>query len=240
MSIRLQSLHQAVRDQADPEKASILQRFFKTGVGDYGEGDLFLGLTVPKSRRIANVYRDLNRSDLTTFFKSPIHEERLIALLILVDQYQRGSLAEQTDIVTYYLSHTKWINNWDLVDTSAAAIVGDYCLHTSSDRLVSLAHSDNLWERRIAIIATFAFIKQGRSDTTSEIATILLHDSHDLIHKAVGWMLREMGKKCSTDVLEHFLETHAATMPRTMLRYAIEKLPNQKRQYYLSKKVMSV
>lgn len=236
MTSQISAIHEKVTSQGDPVKAKIFQRFFKTGVGEYGYGDVFAGLTVPESRLIAKEFRTLTFSDLDELLQSQIHEERLIALLILVFQFLRGTDLDKKQIFDFYLSHTDRINNWDLVDLSAYIIVGGYLYTKDTKILVKLAHSDNLWERRIAIISTFSMLKQGDSKNTLEIATLLLNDKHDLIHKAVGWMLREMGKRCSQSELEDFLEQHATYMPRTMLRYAIEKFSPDKRQYYLQKK----
>ncbi|WP_374032684.1 DNA alkylation repair protein [Bdellovibrio bacteriovorus] len=229
-------LQKDVQSQADASRAVILQRFFKTGKGEYAEGDVFLGLTVPQSRKIAKKYASaLNLKELDTLMKSPNHEERLIALLILVSQFQEASEKEQTRIFKLYIKNSKYVNNWDLVDTSAPAIVGGYLLNRDRSVLKELATSKNLWQRRIAMLATFHFIYNGESADTLKIAKLLLKDEHDLIHKAVGWMLREMGKKVSEEKLLKFLDQHAAKMPRTMLRYSLEKLLAEKRKHYMSK-----
>lgn len=238
------------------EKGLFLMRFFKTGKGQYGEGDVFYGLTVPQSRKIVAKYKTLPISDVEKLLTSKVHEERLIALLLLVEQFGKADDATKKTIFDFYLSHTKWINNWDLVDLSADKIVGEYLYviasearqsHTNgiaSSPLASrndegilqlLAKSKLLWDRRIAIIATFAFIKRGVSKDTFAIADILLTDKHDLIQKAVGWMLREVGKRVSEKDEETFLKTRYKKMPRTMLRYAIERFPEKKRQWYLAK-----
>jgi 3-methyladenine DNA glycosylase AlkD len=193
-----------------------------------------LGLTVPQSRKIAIKFKDLSFSDIKKLLQSKIHEERVIALLILVHNFEKGSKEHQKDIYDYYLKNTKYINNWDLVDLSADKIVGQYLLDKSKDILFRLAHSENLWERRISIVATYQFIKDGRYQETLTISKMLLNDQHDLIHKAVGWMLREVGKKCSEDLLVEFLGKHYKQMPRTMLRYAIERLQEKLRKKYLS------
>lgn len=232
----LVQLHQNVRNQANPEKAKFLQRFFKTNKGEYAQGDICWGLTVPQSRIIAKRYAKLSLSDLSNLIKSRIHEERFIALIIAVNQYKQGTEEHKKILYTWYLDNLSMINNWDLVDVSAASIVGDYLEGKSISPLEKLAKSNNVWERRIAIIATFHFIKLGSSHEAIRIATLLLHDSHDLIHKAVGWMLREIGKRCSQKILEQFLDSYAATMPRTTLRYAIEHFPDMKRKHYLSQK----
>lgn len=273
---------------ANPKKAKVLQRFFKTGIGEYGEGDIFLGIMVPQSRKIAGRYRDLNFASIRNLLASKIHEERLIALLILVDRFGVGSTIQKKIIFDFYLNNTKYVNNWDLVDLSADRIVGKYLwelitrslphvasgarlelskiqthrrslserLFSSSSKakinnqtafsslangqtprlLIKLARSENLWERRIAIIATFAFIKNNRFDETLEITKILLQDEHDLIQKAVGWMLREVGKRdLKTEI--KFLDKHYKNMPRTTLRYAIEKFPKKIKLGYLRGKI---
>lgn len=215
----------------NPEKALILQRFFKTGKGQYGEGDVFLGITVPQSRKIAVTYKTLPLNDIKQLLISKIHEERLIGLLILVHNFETSP----KKIYQFYLSLTKYINNWDLVDLSADKIVGAYLIDKKKDILYTCARSKNIWERRIAIVATYYFIKNNQFDDTLKIAEILLNDTHDLIQKAVGWMLREVGKR-SVKTEEDFLQKHYENMPRTMLRYAIEKFPETKRKAYLRKK----
>ncbi len=227
-------LKQDIQKAADPIKGKFLQRFFKTGKGQYAEGDVFLGLTVPQSRVIAKKYRFLPLSSVQALLKSKIHEERLIALLILVDRFATSDEEGRKRIYTLYLASTRWINNWDLVDTSADKIVGRYIFEHPKERhvLKTFAKSPLLWERRIAIIATFWCIKQGRFDDTLQIAKILLSDTHDLIHKAVGWMLREVGKR-SLQIEKDFLLVHYKRMPRTSLRYAIEHFPPAVRKQYL-------
>ena len=210
-----------------------LQRFFKTGPGEYAAGDLFIGINVPVLRSLAKKYQSLSLGEVLHLLKSRIHEERLLSLLILILKYRAGDLVVKKKIYRAYLAHTAYINNWDLVDLSAGYIVGKYLLKRDRKILLKLAQSKNLWERRIAMIATFAFIYEGEFEWTFKIAKILLHDEHDLIQKAVGWMLREVGKRVSQKELEDFLKENAKTMPRTMLRYAIERLPEPKRQYYL-------
>ncbi len=215
-------------------QAAVSQRFFKTGKGQYGEGDVFVGVMVPQSRLLAKKYRLLALSEVEKLLQSKIHEARFIALQILVLQFAAGDNATKKTIYQFYLGHTKYINNWDLVDTSADKIVGEYLLHHSTVVLRKLARSKNIWERRIAILATFQFIKNNRFEETLAIATMLLTDTHDLLHKAVGWMLREVGKR-SLATEEVFLQKHAHHMPRTMLRYAIERFPELKRKMYLKK-----
>jgi len=228
-----------LRKFASPEKAKILARFFKTGPGQYGERDRFIGVTVPQSRAVAKVYKDLPFEEITNLLHSSIHEERLVALLILVEQFQSASRRDdeknREKIYRFYLDNTAYINNWDLVDLSAERIIGPYLADKPKNILKKLARSESIWERRISILSTFHFIKQGEPKYTLEIAEILLSDKHDLIHKAVGWMLREVAKNCSERVLTDFLDKHASTMPRTALRYAIEKFPEGKRRKYLTR-----
>lgn len=233
----LLQLKKEVRHLADSKRAKILQRFFKTGKGEYGEGDIFLGLTVPQARKIAMQFKHLSMGDVTKLLESKIHEERLIALFILVDRFNRANEQEKELIYTYYLKNTQYINNWDLVDLSAYKIVGAYLIHNDRSVLAHLAKSDSTWERRIAIIATYQFIKSGNYKDTLRIAEILLHDKHDLIQKAVGWMLREVGKRCSQEVLEAFLKKYYREMNRTTLRYAIEHFPEKVRKAYLASEI---
>lgn len=229
-------LKNALQKSASPEQAKILSCFFKTGKGEYGEGDKFLGIKVPVSRKIAKQFKDLSLRDVQQLINSPIHEERLTALLILVEQFRRADETKRKIIFDFYLKNSKRVNNWDLVDLSAEKIIGVYLLDKDKNILLKLARSKNLWERRIAIMSTFNFIKNGYYETTLEISNLLLSDEHDLIHKAVGWMLREIGKRDLT-VEENYLKKHYKNMPRTMLRYAIEKFPEKKRQAYLKGEV---
>jgi 3-methyladenine DNA glycosylase AlkD len=217
---------------ADKEKAKLLQGFFKTGQGEYGEGDIFLGITVPEQRKVAKKYKDMDLNEIQELLNSKFHEHRLVALLILVEKYERENNKKQ--IVDFYLKNTRNINNWDLVDLTSHKILGDYLLDKDRSLLIKLAHSEDLWEKRISIISTFAFINKNQSEDSFKIAEILLNDKHDLIHKAVGWMLREVGKRVSQDAEERFLKKHYKTMPRTMLRYAIERFDEKKRKYYLN------
>ncbi len=218
---------------ARKDKANTLQRFFKTGPGQYGEGDKFIGVMVPDIRQVSQKYRDLSSREVLDLLHSTFHEERLCALLILVDQYQKGDSKKQEQIFDLYLKNYKYINNWDLIDLTAPRIAGAYLMDKPKDILYKLARSKNLWQRRVAILATFQFIYYGQSKETIKIAKILLHDEHDLIQKAVGWMLREVGKRCDGQILLDFLNKHYKVMPRTMLRYAIERLPESKRLAYL-------
>lgn len=229
-----QQLLSEIQKNANEEKSVILSRFFKTGKGEYGEGDVFLGITVPVQRMIVRKFKELPQSDVAQLLKSRFHEHRLIALLILIEQFNRGDDKLKKLIFDIYLSNTRFINNWDLVDLSALHIIGAFLLDKDRNILYTLVKSDNLWERRIAILSCFAFIRQNDFDDALYISEILLGDSHDLIHKAVGWMLREVGKKSMNDE-EKFLQKYYKKMPRTMLRYAIEKFPEQKRIKYLSK-----
>lgn len=224
----------ALRKFASETDAKHLQRFFKTGPGEYGEGDRFIGVRVPATRKVARMFRAMPLADAQTLLTSEIHEERLLALLILIGLYQRGTADQKQAVFDLYLVSTRHINNWDLVDVSAEHVVGAHLWDKNRDPLINLARSADLWERRIAVMATFHFIKKHQFDDTLKIAEMLLSDSHDLIHKAVGWMLREIGKRDS-EVEEEFLQRHHQHMPRTMLRYAIEKFSEDKRRWYLQK-----
>ena len=219
---------------ANSEKAKVLSRFFKTGKGQYAERDVFLGIMVPELRKVAKRYPDLPLKELRRLLSSRIHEHRLISLLILVGEYKRADRKGRKKIADFYLANTRHINNWDLVDLSAPQILGNYLLDNDRSVLFRLAKSGKIWERRISVMATFAFIRNGRFEDTLRIAEMLLHDDHDLIHKAVGWMLREIGKK-DRKTEEEFLKKHYRGMPRTMLRYAIEKFGEKKRASYLRK-----
>jgi 3-methyladenine DNA glycosylase AlkD len=223
----LTKLRRRLRTLVNPERATHSLRFFKTAPGQYGHGDRFLGLTVPEMRVIVREFRELPLPDAGALLASPWHEDRLVALMILVEQYRRTPTARAA-IYRLYLGHTDRINNWDLVDVSAANVVGAHLEERSRKPLYRLAKSKSLWERRIAIVATLHFIRRNQFDDTLAISKVLLGDKHDLIHKACGWMLREVGKR-DERVLRAFLEEHATTMPRTMLRYAIERLPDRQR-----------
>ena len=217
---------------SDSQKAIFLLRFFKTGKGQYGEGDVFLGITVPESWKIAKKYKALGFLELQKLLNSKFHEYRLVALMILVLQFARADEAKREKIVKFYLKNSKRVNNWDLVDLSAHKILGEYLLGKDWGILVRLAHSGNIWERRIAMVSSFAFIQKKELKVPVQIAEILINDKHDLIQKAVGWMLREVGKK-DQNVEERFLKKHYKTMPRTALRYAIERFDSQKRLFYM-------
>ncbi len=228
-----EQLHAELQRLANPERALILQRFFRTGPGQYGEGDQFLGISVPELRALARRYQTTAEADLVRLLQSAWHEERTVALLILLRQFTRAEAATRRRIYRLYLDHTAFINNWDLVDVSAPHIVGVY-LHDKSRRpLYRLARSRSLWERRIAMLATFHFIRQRDFADALAIAKLLLEDREDLIHKAVGWMLREIGRR-DRQAEETFLQEHYRRMPRTMLRYAIEKFPEARRRKYLA------
>lgn len=216
----------------DRERARALQRFFKTGPGEYAEGDVFVGLCVPQIRQLALEYRELPLAEVMRLLSSPIHEARLLALVILVRAYKQGDASKQERIYNLYLQNTRFINNWDLVDLSAEHIVGAHLRNRDKTQLKKLAASGLMWDRRIAIIATFHYIRRGEYDWTLRIAKLLLRDPEDLIHKAAGWMLREVGKR-DRATEEKFLKAHCKIMPRTMLRYAIERFPEKLRQKYL-------
>lgn len=219
----------------NPKKARILGRFFKCGEGEYGAGDKFLGITVPEQRKIVKkYYQDIEIYELEKLLKNEFHEVRLTTLLVLVEKFGKADEKIRGQIYKIYLKNTKYINNWDLVDLSAPKIVGGYLLNKDRKILYKLAKSKNLWEKRIAVLAAFIFIREKDFTDALKIAEILLNDSHDLIHKAVGWMLREIGKR-DMKMEEKFLQKHYKKMPRTMLRYAIEKFPEKKRGYYLGK-----
>jgi len=226
------SVIQELKTYASVKKAKLLSRFFKTGKGEYGEGDRFLGVMVPQIRGVVKRFRDLPLAETKKLIRSPWHEERLCGLLILVDQFERGDEKVRKRIYNTYLASTKYINNWDLVDLTTPKIVGAYLKDKPRRTLMKLAASRDLWRRRIAILATFWFIKDGDFKDALAIAHVLRDDRHDLIHKAVGWMLREIGKR-DVKTLTTFLKKHYKHMPRTMLRYAIERFPEKERKAYL-------
>lgn len=220
---------------ANPEKAQFLQRFFKTGKGQYAEGDVFLGLVVPLSRSIAKANKQTPLSELQLLLDSPYHEARLVALLIIVERFKKASADERTELFGFYLSNAARINNWDLVDVTCPHIVGAYLLDKDRTVLYEMARSPLLWEQRIAIVSTIAFIRNRQYDDTLALSEMLLSHKHDLMHKAVGWMLREVGKR-DKETLVNFLERNAVRMPRTALRYAIEHFPGEERVYFMKKR----
>lgn len=235
MLMTLSQLQNDLKKLKDPEQADILQRFFKTGKGEYGEGDVFYGIKVPKVRKLVRqYYKEISIEEDVKLLHSKIHEERLCAVLILVAKYEKADDQEKGEIYNIYLKNAKYINNWDLVDLSAPNIVGKYLLDKDRKILYRLAKSKDLWEKRISMLSTFTFIRENQFEDTIKISEILLKDDHDLIHKAVGWMLREVGKRDQA-VEEKFLQKHYKKMPRTMLRYAIEKFPQTKRKFYMKK-----
>ena len=228
MSLQLLTNH--LHSLANPRKAKDLQWFFKTGPGEYGEGDQFIGIVVPQLRLAVKMYWDtIDLADVQELLKSPVHEFRLVGMLILVKKFSQSN---QKEIYNFYLKNTQYINNWDLVDLSCHHIIGEYLLDKPRDILYKLANSPSLWERRISVISTFNFIVNHDFADSLKIAKILLNDKHDLIHKAVGWMLREIGKRDLPTLID-FLDEYTLKMPRTTLRYAIEKLPEPQRQHYL-------
>ncbi len=228
----LNNLIKELEEAGNPEQAEIVQRFFKTGKGEYGEGDVFLGIKSQQIKNIAKKYFNLSLPKIQEFLKSKIHEYRTCALRILVHKYSKANEGEKENIFNFYLQNLKNVNNWDLVDLSAPNIVGDFLFKRDKKILYNLVRSENLWERRIAIVSTFNFIRKDEFGDALAISELLLNDKHDLIHKAVGWMLREVGKR-NLEVEENFLKQHYNEMPRTMLRYAIEKFAEEKRKKYL-------
>jgi len=232
--MKLSNPQKALRKLADPSVAKASQRFIKTGKGEYGEGDKFIGVRVPTIRAIAKQHRELSVKAVMPILHSPFHEERLLALIMLVHLFDKGSDAKRSEVYKNYLANTQYINGWDLVDSSAHQIVGGHLLDKKRSKLDTLSNSKMLWERRISIIATYHFIKHDQFDDTLRLAENLLDDEEDLMHKAVGWMLREVGNR-DRAVETRFLDKHYKTMPRTMLRYAIEKFDEQQRQHYLQR-----
>jgi len=231
-AMTVQNIQKKLQQLGSKDKAKVLQRFFKTGPGEYGEGDVFIGVRVPDLRKLSKKYQDITIKEVMQLLRSTIHEERFFSLLILISKYSKGNEAVKKRIYELYLHNTQFINSWDLVDGSAPHIIGTFLTDKSKEPIYRLAKSDNLWERRIAILSTFHFIKHDKYAETLTISKILLSDEQDLIHKAVGWMLREIGKRHMLTE-EIFLKKHYKKMPRTMLRYAIEKFPESKRQKYL-------
>lgn len=238
-----ETLYHELRQLASPENAKLAMRYFKTGPGQYGEGDSFVGISVPMLRTLAKRWQTkLSLQEISGLLQSKEHEYRALALILLVEEYRKGNQDQQQAILNLYLKHTTYINNWDLVDVSVSSILGEYLWTHSqaSKQLPSLlrrfSQSSSLWERRMAIVATHAFIKHAQSQYTFALTTLLLRDTEDLMHKASGWMLREVGKYCGNAVLEEYLKVHAQKMPRTMLRYALEHFAPEKRTRYMSRK----
>ncbi|OPY78249.1 MAG: DNA alkylation repair enzyme [Syntrophorhabdus sp. PtaU1.Bin153] len=234
--MNVEQIQKRLQSLGDPKKAEVLRRFFKTGPGEYGNGDIFAGITVPEIRKLSREYETLSLPEISELLRSPLHESRTLALLLLIRAYKKGDVLLREKICDLYLENTRFVNNWDLVDISAEHIVGSHFRDHNREPLHALAASSLLWERRIAIVSTFHYIKQGDFTETLHIADLLLKDREDLIHKAVGWMLREVGKR-SQETEESFLKTHYKQMPRTMLRYAIERFPEDLRQRYLKGEV---
>lgn len=227
----------ALAHYGSAEDAAFLQRFFKTGKGQYGEGDVFIGARVPMTRQVCKEFKGLPVSEIKKLIQSKVHEHRLAAVILLSNRFKKANETERRELYTFYLQALDggFVNNWDIVDSSAPFIVGEYLWGKPTGPIMQLADHADLWHRRIAVLATFAFIKKGDPLPTLEVAKRLLHDPHDLIQKAVGWMLREAGKKISRELLVGFLEENYKTMPRTMLRYAIEHLPAEQKLYFMQK-----
>lgn len=231
--MKIDQIQALLRQNASPQ--STIKTFFKTGSGQYAENDKFIGISVPKIRTIAKDCKNLSYIDIATLLESKFNEERLLALIILTERYKKADDHDKEEIYQFYMQHVSHVNNWNLVDASAHLIIGAHLWDKDKNLLINLAQSKNMWKRRIAIVSTWYFIRKHNLEWTFNIARILLKDTHDLIHKAVGWMLREAGKKNKADHIT-FLDEHAIDMPRTMLRYSIEKLPEDIRTYYLLKK----
>lgn len=228
-----QDLHGILLHAQNPIRAKHSLRFFKTGKGEYGEGDKFIGLTTPESQKLVKEFINLPFKEIQKALDGKYHEERLIGLLILVDRYKKGSENDKKTCYNLFINNTRRINNWDLVDVTVDKVIGNYLEDKDKSILFKFAKSTLLWERRIAIMSTFYYIKKRDPKYTLKIAEILLNDKEDLIHKAVGWMLREIGKRCGQETEEEFLKKHYKIMPRTMLRYAIEHFAENKRLKYL-------
>jgi 3-methyladenine DNA glycosylase AlkD len=238
MSDLTEQIIAALRSKAKPEKAEFFPKFFKSGAGEYGEGDLFLGVKVPDQRAIAKqFFKELSLDELSDLIQNPYHEVRLTALIALVYRYERSKEeSEREELANFYLHHLEWVNNWDLVDTSSHAILGHYYFHRAKDLFYDLAGSHDLWRQRVAMISSYYWIKKGEFKDALSLAEKLKDHPHDLMHKAVGWMLREIGNR-DLKVELQFLKEHYRTMPRTALRYAIEKLPEELRQDFLKGRV---
>lgn len=234
MNNKIKNIQNELKQLSNKRIAEHSQKFFKTGKGEYGEGDKFLGIRVPLLRQLAKKHKDISIKEASLLLKSQFHEERLLSLFLLIGLYRISANQEKKKIYNLYLSNTQFINNWDLIDSSAEHIVGAFLWEINKKPIYVLARSRNLWERRISIMATFYFIKRNSFKDTLKLAKILLSDNEDLIHKSVGWMLREIGKR-DLETEEEFLKKHYKKMPRTMLRYAIERLSKGKREKYLKK-----
>ncbi len=234
--MKVRNIEQRLRSLGSQQKAAVLRSFFKTGPGQYGEGDIFLGIPVPQLRKLARECTDTTLAESVKLLESPVHEQRLLALLLMVQSFSGGDDHLQKKIFNIYLKQRRYVNNWDLVDLSAPQIVGNYLQDKPRDILYRMAKSESLWERRISIISTLHFIRQNRFLDTLKLSRILLQDEHDLIHKAVGWMLREVGKR-NVRAEKQFLGIYYKKMPRTMLRYAIERFPKTTRMRYLKGRV---
>ena len=228
-------VRKALATLSNETKAATSRRFFKTGPGEYSEGDIFIGVTVPEQRKVARAFGALPLGEVDKLLGSKIHEERLTALIMLVDRFSDGDTTERARVVKVYLSNLRHVNNWDLVDSSAHQILGTWLLDKDRASLRKLAKSKELWERRVAMVATYAFINAGEHADAFAIAGMLINDEHDLMHKAVGWMLREVGKRVGEDVLRGFLREYAAALPRTALRYAIERFSPTERAQWLAR-----
>jgi len=237
-----ENVQATLQKHASAQDAEFLQRFFKTGEGQYGAGDVFIGVRMPQTRQVAREFKNLPLREVQKLLGSRVHEHRMAALIILTLQYPQADKPDKQKIYEFYLDNLRRdrINNWDLVDVSAPHVIGAYLMGRSHNPLFELAASQDLWQRRAAIISTFAFIAQGDAATTLQLAEILLNDPRDLIHKAVGWALREVGKRCNRQLLLDFLDKHAGEMPRTMLRYSLEHLPPEQRRQYMKKKTDNV
>lgn len=229
------AIKRRLKEYSDRKKIPVLMSFFKTGPGEYGEGDIFIGTSVPLIRKAAREYSNIKLEEISGLLKSPVHEERLAAIFILVSRFRNSDADGKKEIYEFYLGHSAFVNNWDLVDSSAHHIIGGFLADRDKKPLYRLASSVDLWKKRMSIIATFHYIKNGRIKESLKISKMLLKDKEDLIHKAVGWMLREVGKK-DLRALEDFLSAHYMNIPRTTLRYAIEKMPESKRRHYLNRK----
>ena len=229
----LKNLEKDILRLENKGRAKLLSGFFKTGKGEYGEGDVFLGISVPEQRKVAIKYKDINLKDAEKLLINKIHEFRLIALLILVERFKKGDEKTKKEIADFYIKNANRVNNWDLVDLSAPRILGPWLMDKDKSILYKFAKSENIWERRISVLSTFYFISKSKFDDSLKISGILLKDKHDLIHKAVGWMLREIGKR-NQPLEEEFLKKHYKHMPRTMLRYSIEKFDATKKKFYMS------